>query len=143
MCPHSSHSFHHLLFSLDWFSVHGRTGCGLVALGIRQFAVWYLELLREFLDYCQSRKVAPLNVVRAFIGDLCALTSQFERPREDGYASSGSDARELARAYFQCSFALVEDPGVREKKAKPVQRRRKQVDQKTPPAAPPKDLCKN
>lgn len=85
-----------------------------------------LELPREFVGHCQSRGLTPANVLRSFIGDLCVLSSVFERPREDGYTSGGSDQSELAKAYFQRAFDYLDDPAHRPK-TKTVKRRRKQA----------------
>jgi hypothetical protein len=84
-----------------------------------------LQLPREFLNYCHARQLTPATVLRSFIGDLCVLSSPFERPREDGYMSSGSDACELANAYFKHALDYVDDPGHREKPTI-VKRRRRQ-----------------
>jgi hypothetical protein len=85
-----------------------------------------LPLPREFLDYCHGRKLTPATVLRSFIGDLCVLSSPFERPREDGYTSSGSDACELANAYFKHAFDNGDDSGQGEKPTT-VKRRRRQA----------------
>jgi hypothetical protein len=84
-----------------------------------------LALPREFVHHCQSRQLTPASVLRAFVGDLCALSSPFERPREDGYSSGGSVQSELARAYFQRAFEDVGDPA-HPGKLKGVKRRRRQ-----------------
>jgi hypothetical protein len=90
-----------------------------------------LQLPREFLDYCHGRKLTPATVLRSFIGDLCVLSSPFERPREDGYTGSGSDACELAMAYFRHAFDYVDDPAPR-KKLNTVKRRRRQPGEGLP-----------
>ena len=75
-----------------------------------------LDLPREFLTYCESRKLTPTAVLRAFIGDLCEIENLFAHPREDGYGSNGSDERRrLAREYFQRAFDWTEDPAFRSK----------------------------
>lgn len=74
-----------------------------------------LDLPREFLTYCETRRLAPTAVLRAFIGDLCEIDNLFAHPREDGYCSNGSDERRLAREYFQRAFGWTEDPAFRAK----------------------------
>jgi hypothetical protein len=64
-----------------------------------------LEVPREFLQFCESRDLVALQVLRAFIGDLCDLANVFERPREDGYSSAGPAARDQARAYLESAFS--------------------------------------
>ena len=74
-----------------------------------------LEVPREFLTYCERRGLTPIIVLRAFIADLCEIQNLFVHPREDGYSSSGSDERLLAREYFQRTFGWTEDPIYRAK----------------------------
>lgn len=59
-----------------------------------------LQLPEEFIDLCAGHGVPPEMVLRGFIADLCSLASQYDL-REDGYASHGSDERELAYAYYE------------------------------------------
>ena len=60
-----------------------------------------IELPEEFLELCKRDHTTPETVLRGFIGDLCATTSMnFDRPRDDGYGSNGSDERECAWRYY-------------------------------------------
>lgn len=59
-----------------------------------------LELPAEFLELCEVDGVLPETVLRGFIGDLCEIRNYSNAPREDGYASNGSDERRLAREYY-------------------------------------------
>lgn len=60
-----------------------------------------IELPDEFLELCKRDHTTPETVLRGFIGDLSATTSMnFDRPRDDGYASNGSDERDLAWQYY-------------------------------------------
>jgi hypothetical protein len=69
-----------------------------------------VDLPREFVTYCDVRGLPPVSVLRAFIADLCGITSVFACPREDGYSSSGSDESRLAHEYFQRTFDWTADP---------------------------------
>ena len=60
-----------------------------------------LQLPEEFIILCANHGVAPETVLRGFIADLCGLTSYALDPRSDGYASNGSDERDLAYAYYE------------------------------------------
>jgi hypothetical protein len=68
-----------------------------------------LDLPRELLDYCVTRHIVPRELLRAYIGDLCALVNRREAPREDGYGSNGQLARWLAREYCRTTFGWLED----------------------------------
>jgi len=59
-----------------------------------------LQLPQEFVDLCAGHGVAPDRVLRGFIADLCGITSYALDPRNDGYASNGSDERALAYDYY-------------------------------------------
>lgn len=52
------------------------------------------------LELCEVDGVLPETVLRGFIGDLCEIRNYSNAPREDGYASNGSDERRLAREYY-------------------------------------------
>lgn len=60
-----------------------------------------IELPEEFVQLCQKDNVEPERVLRAFIADLCGIINWKSNPREDGYSSSGSDERTMARDYYE------------------------------------------
>ena len=60
-----------------------------------------LQLPDEFIDLCESDQVSPEGILRGFIADLCEIHSWADNPRKDGYSSSGSDERLLARQYYE------------------------------------------
>ena len=60
-----------------------------------------IDLPEEFIELCRRDQTDPQTVLRGFIGDLCGSTSpDFDRPRDDGYGSRGSDERECAWRYY-------------------------------------------
>ena len=60
-----------------------------------------IELPEEFLDLCSRDHTTPETILRGFIGDLCGSTSMdFDKPRDDGYSSNGSDERNMAWDYY-------------------------------------------
>jgi hypothetical protein len=52
-----------------------------------------LKLPDEFIELCWQDGVLPATVLRGFIADLCGITNYADDPRDDGYASHGSDER--------------------------------------------------
>jgi hypothetical protein len=66
-----------------------------------------LDLPREYLDFCKTRSLDPQTVIQGFVADLCGLQNLFANPREDGYASHGSDERDQARSYFERVYGPV------------------------------------
>ena len=55
-----------------------------------------LDLPDEFLQHCKKDNIEPDIVLRGFIADLCGIINSASYPRKDGYASNGSDERDLA-----------------------------------------------
>jgi hypothetical protein len=84
------------------FSVRAGLIPGLVGAVVSNECV-PLEVLipPEFTHLCQDHDLEPLDVLRAFIADLCQITDSRRCPREDGYCSSGANERFLAREYFR------------------------------------------
>jgi hypothetical protein len=72
-----------------------------------------LDLPREYLAFCKAKKLNPRTVIMGFVADLCELQNLFANPREDGYASHGSDERGWARSYFERVYGKVAKTGVR------------------------------
>ncbi|HHM2297741.1 TPA: hypothetical protein ACRIDK_000658 [Legionella anisa] len=60
-----------------------------------------LDLPNEFLEQCKQDDIEPEIVLRGFIADLCGIINLAANPRKDGYASNGSDERDLARSYYE------------------------------------------
>jgi hypothetical protein len=58
----------------------------------------------ELSELCESRGLSVAEVLRGFIADLCGLQDSVANPREDGYASNGSDERRLADAWFERAY---------------------------------------
>lgn len=59
-----------------------------------------LDLPPEFVRMCEIDGIDPALMLRGFIADVCGITGWLHVPRTDGYASHGSDERQMARAYF-------------------------------------------
>ena len=59
-----------------------------------------LDLPPEFLHLCEIDGIDPAMMLRGFIADVCGITGWLHVPRTDGYASHGSDERQMARDYF-------------------------------------------
>jgi hypothetical protein len=91
-----------------------------------------VEVPREFFELCGSRGLAPASVLRVFIADLCGLSSFFERPREDGYSSSGRRGRDSATAFLESAFektGVISHPkDVEPKKPRRSRRRTKDLE---------------
>lgn len=62
-----------------------------------------LDLPPEFVRLCEIDGIDPALMLRGFIADVCGITGWLHVPRADGYASHGSDERQMARAYFWCA----------------------------------------
>ncbi|NIA55763.1 hypothetical protein HAV22_19190 [Massilia sp. TW-1] len=60
-----------------------------------------LKLPDEFIELCRRDGVPPETVLRGFIADLCGITNYADDPRDDGYASHGSDERDMAYEYYE------------------------------------------
>jgi hypothetical protein len=60
-----------------------------------------LKLPDEFIELCRRDGVLPETVLRGFIADLCGITNYADAPRDDGYASHGSDERDMAYEYYE------------------------------------------
>jgi hypothetical protein len=60
-----------------------------------------LKLPDEFIELCRRDGVPPETVLRGFIADLCGITNYADAPRDDGYASHGSDERDMACEYYE------------------------------------------
>jgi len=64
-----------------------------------------LDLPPEYLDLCREYGLDPSAVLRGFVVDLCEIQSWIDDPRPDGYASHGSDERDLAWRWFErCGY---------------------------------------
>ena len=60
-----------------------------------------IELPAEFIALCEADGIEPETVIRGFIADLAEIMNWVSDPREDGYASNGSDERMKAREYYE------------------------------------------
>ena len=60
-----------------------------------------LDLPDEFIDLCKADNIAPEVILKGFIADLTGMMNWSKAPREDGYASHGSDERNMARQYYE------------------------------------------
>jgi hypothetical protein len=99
----------------------GRNG-SVVACDTEDFVI---PIPREFLDYCRERGVEPLRILRGFVSNVCALTSGFERPREDNYRHDGVRACELATTYMQCIVGEFDEDSHGAERAVRKRRRRR------------------
>ena len=87
-------------FTVQWGILPGRNG----AVIPRDTKRLELDIPSDFVARCEQSLCDPQSVIKAFISDLCSLSSQFERPREDGYSNRGPSAIELANHYFKQTF---------------------------------------
>ena len=100
------------VFTVEVGVIPGRAG-KVVRRNTRRVS---LELPSELLDFCSSRKVTAERVLTTFVADLCRLTNSYACPREDGYASSGTDEQQLALAYVDRTW------GINRESSSPVRR---------------------
>jgi len=91
-------------FTVQWGVLPGRNG----AVITRDTKRLELDIPNDFLARCEQALCDPQLVLKAFISDLCSLSSQFERPREDGYSNNGPAAIELANHYFKQTFEATQ-----------------------------------
>ena len=60
-----------------------------------------IKLPTEFIELCARDGVTPEAVLKGFISDLTRIMNCRPHPRAVGYASDGSDERDMARAYYE------------------------------------------
>jgi hypothetical protein len=65
-----------------------------------------LKLPKELVDLCEREQVAPSELVRDFIADLCGIPAWTSTSR---YGSLGAAAQEAARAYYQTASQVRRD----------------------------------
>ncbi|XVJ69134.1 MAG: hypothetical protein HEQ39_05460 [Rhizobacter sp.] len=65
-----------------------------------------LKLPKELVDLCEREQVAPSDLVRDFIADLCGIPAWTSTSR---YGSLGAAAQEAARAYHQAASQARKD----------------------------------
>ncbi len=63
----------------------------------------------EFFELCTRMRSDPETILKAFIADVCNLSSSPELPRADGAMNHGADAKRKARDYLRQSWRLKKD----------------------------------
>jgi len=63
----------------------------------------------EFFELCIRLRSDPETILKAFIADVCNLSSTPELPRADGAMSHGTEAKRKARDYLRQAWRLKKD----------------------------------
>lgn len=64
-----------------------------------------LRVPHEFVRECERYGMSPAEMLRAFACDAAGIINLVRCPRADGFASNGSDERDLADAWMERAFA--------------------------------------